>query len=116
MVATAIGVVDATNAPALHDRLQRIVAPGNLRRLVIDLSRVESLDRDGLRCLAQVGQAGIERGIHVCIVAGSGAARRAIDQDSDLSLPHVVSSVDDQCHFGDTRPRPAEPDDAASWI
>lgn len=99
LVVTVSGSVDQLNAPTLDDRLQGLLELGNLRRLVIDLSRVDSFSAAGPRCLVRAGESGKERGIQVRVVSGDDVVRRAIDACDHLDLPPAISAVDDACHF-----------------
>jgi anti-anti-sigma factor len=104
LVVTVLGTVDVSTARTLEDRFQKILHRGNLRRLVIDLSRVELFRDSGLHCLMQAQDAGNEGGIECRLVLGEGIAKRVIEARGNRGLPPSVRAVDDACQLGSSEP------------
>lgn len=104
------GRMDVDGSATVDHRLQRILAEGNLTRLVVDLSDVGHLDDYGVRALLRAGDAARTTGTQLRIVTGSGAALRALDERGVRPLLPIAPDVDGACSevFASARTHPRD--------
>jgi anti-anti-sigma factor len=97
VVLTVDGDVDTDGSRELDHKLQRILAAGNLCRLVIDLRRVGLLSDAGIRALLRAQDTGRATGIPLRVVTGDGAAGAVLDMFDARSRIPTTSDVDTAC-------------------
>jgi anti-anti-sigma factor len=91
------GAMDIDGSAAVDHRLQRILAAGNLSRLVIDLSQVSHLDDYGVRALLRAGDAARTTGTQLRVVTGGGAVLEGLDERGMRPLLPTAPDVDSAC-------------------
>jgi anti-anti-sigma factor len=97
VVVTVDGDVTAEGSRELDHKLQRILAAGNLSRLVIDLSRVGFLSDAGVRTLIRAHNTGRLLRIPLRVVTGDGAAGAVLDMCDFRSRIPTSPDVDTAC-------------------
>lgn len=97
VVVTVRGRMDIDGSATVDHRVQRILADGNLSRLVVDLSQVSHLDDYGVRTLLRAADAARTAGIGLRMVTGHGPALEGLDERGlGPSLP-TAPDVDSAC-------------------
>lgn len=79
-----VGEIDLSNAPGLQDQIQARVAETRPRRVVLDLSRVEYIDSQGMMLLLELDSSLRALGTRPELVAPSGGVAADL-----LALSHV---------------------------
>lgn len=109
-VVTVRGRMDIDGSATVDQRLQRILADGNLHRLVVDLNQVSHLDDHGVRTLLRTAAAARTTGTGLSVVPGHGAAAECLDERGVLPLLPTAPDVDTACSgvFATTRTHPRD--------
>jgi len=97
------GELDLSGAPALDEEIARLSARDDVRRVVLDLRRLEFLDSSGLRVVALAERRLTEAGRELALVRGPETVQRVF----------AITRMEERLRFVDPSELPDQKDPAA---
>lgn len=91
------GRLDQITAPAVKQRLSLLIHMGH-PRMIVDLSKVTALDRDGIRILHDEWQEAQKVGGDLCLLLLGEQVQRVQDATYDQTSPDMYSNIGEAMH------------------
>jgi anti-anti-sigma factor len=97
VVISVAGRLDISQVGHLDHKIQRVLATGNLHRLVIDLSKVTFICRGALSTLGRAQDIAFRKGIELRFVTGGGPASALVQNREAAQTFTIDTDVDTAC-------------------